>query len=154
MNIHPSRVVAGVLLVASGFVVAVSALAIALAKILVDAGMTVRPADAALLGDLVSLLPFIVTFAGMNFVAAVGLLAAKPWAEAIAASTVAVAVTIGAIGLLLVIAGRDPLASGVAAKATADGIGILGAFTLHYLAVIAALGITRLPQRVSAAAVS
>ena len=58
MTIHPFRIVAGVLLTTGGLVVAVSALAIVMARILVAGGMVGRPGDAALLEDLTALLPF------------------------------------------------------------------------------------------------
>jgi hypothetical protein len=149
MNIHPARIVAGVLLVAGGFVVAVSALAIALAKVLVDGGMTVRPADAALLGDLVAVLPFIVAFAGLNLLAAVGLLAGKSWADGVATATARAAVAVGSIGIIIVVVGRDPFASTASARSNADGLGILTAFTLVYVIVLAALAATRRPRRIA-----
>ncbi len=40
--------------------------------------------------------------------------------------------------------GRDPFASTARAAATADGIGIVGTFTLLYGAVIVALGAARI----------
>jgi hypothetical protein len=152
VNLHPSRVLASVLLVAGGLVVAVSALAIALAKVLVDAGMTIRPADAALLGDLMAILPLVITFAAINLLAALGLLVGKDWADRLAFGTAALAVAFGAIGLILVVAGRDPFASTVSARTTADGIGIISAFTILYLAVIVTLEFARLPRRVSVGA--
>ena len=150
MSIHPFRIVAGVLLITAGLVVAVSALAIAMARVLVASGMTVRAADAALLADVVALLPFIVAFAVANLVAALGLLGGRAWAETLALGSAAVAVTIGAVGLLLVIVGRDPFAPPAArAGPSADGIEILVGFTLLYLAVIVALVAARTPRRLS-----
>ena len=49
---QPGRIVAGTVLLAGGFVVAVSALAIATAKVLVDQGVAVNASDAGLLDDL------------------------------------------------------------------------------------------------------
>lgn len=147
MSVHPSRVVASALFVAGGVVSAVFALAIALAKILVDGGMAVRQTDAAVLADLTSLLVFVVAFAGLNVLAAAGLLAGKTWADSVAMSTSAVAVGIGATGLILIVAGGDP--SQLASQATIDGITILGAFTILYVAVITALNIQRLPGQAS-----
>lgn len=152
MNVHPARLVASVLLVAGGFVVAVSALAVVFASILVYRGMTVRPADAALLADLVPVLPFVVAFALANIVAAIGLLTGKSWADLAAAGSAVVAITAGAIGLTLVVVGRDPFASTAAARSAADGIGILGVFTVFYLAIIAALAAAQLPQRAASGA--
>ena len=147
MTINPARVVAGVLLLGGGLVVAVSSLAIVLARILVEAGMSVRPAETVLLGDLVALLPFIAAFAGANLVAAFGLLSGKTWADAVALGSAAVAITVGGLGLLLVVVGRDPVAPIASPGSGADGIGILAAITIVYLAVIVALHAARSPRR-------
>jgi hypothetical protein len=149
MTIHPSRVVASVLLLAGGSIVAVSALAIALAKILVDAGISVRAADAALLGDLVAVLPLVLFFAGVDILAAAGLLLGKAWADVMALGAAAIAVAVGGLGLVLITVGRDPFASTVSAHSTADGLGMVGAFTVLYLAVIVALAVARSPRRAS-----
>jgi uncharacterized membrane protein len=146
MSVKPSHVAASVLLVIGGFVVAVAGLAIALASILADAGTTIRPTDAALLGDLVAILPFVFAFAGLNMLAAAGTQAGKSWARTVSMSVAAVAVTIGATGLVLVVAGGDP--SQLASQGKLEGMTILAAFTLLYLAVITALTVARLPQRV------
>src|SRR5215510_4247413 len=106
MTVHPARVAASVLLLVGGFVVAVSALAIWIAQLLVQGGMAVQPADADLLSDLVAVLPFFVAFAVVNVLAAVGLLSSADWADALATSAGAVATVGGALGLLLVLAGR------------------------------------------------
>jgi len=149
MHVHPSRVLAGVLLITGGSVVAVAALAVVFARILVDAGMTVRAADAALLGDIVAVLPFVVAFAVANLVAAFGLLNGRAWADSLAVGSAVVAVTVGALGLLLVVVGRDPFAPVATARSTADGIGILGGFTISYLAIIVALLAARVPRRIT-----
>lgn len=148
MTIHPFRVVAGVLLTTGGLLVAVSALAIVLARILVAGGMVVRPADAALLEDLTALLPFIVGFALVNVVAALGLLGGRAWADNAALASAAVAVAIGTVGLLLVVVGRDPLGPPAStAGPSADGIEMLAGFTLLYLLVIVSLVAARAPRR-------
>ena len=139
MTIHPARLIASVLLAVGGFLVAVTALGIAIAKILVDAGLAIRPPDAALLADVTALLPFVVAFAGANILAAVGLLIGRTWADRLAIGAATVAVTIGAFGLFLIVAGSDPFATTTSARSVADGIGIVGAFTLLYLAVIGAV---------------
>ncbi len=148
MTIHPFRVVAGVLLTTGGLLVAVSALAIVLARILVAGGMVVRPADAALLEDLTALLPFIVGFALVNVVAALGLLGGRAWADNAALASAAIAVAIGTVGLLLVVVGRDPLGPPAStAGPSADGIEMLAGFTLLYLLVIVSLVAARAPRR-------
>jgi hypothetical protein len=154
MTVHPSRVVASVLLIGGGAIVAISALAIAFAKILVDAGMTVRPADAALLGDLVAVLPLVLFFAGIDVLAAVGLLMGKTWADLMAYGAATMAVAVGALGLVLIAVGRDAFAPTVTTRSTADGLGIVGAFTLLYMAVIVALAVAREPRRASSGAVA
>jgi hypothetical protein len=141
MTIHPARVAAAVLLGLGGFVVAVTAFAIALSTMLVNAGLSVRPADAAILMDLASLVPLIAGFAVVTVVAAGGLLAGRAWADAVALSSSAVAIAVGVIGLLLIGIGEDPLASSVSARSTSDGFGIVGVFTLLYIAVFVAVSI-------------
>ncbi len=79
-----------------------------LADVLVDAGMTIPPADAALLDDLIGILPFIVVFAVITIVAGVGLLAGSSWTAPVALASALVAVIVGGFGLLLIVVGRDP----------------------------------------------
>lgn len=156
MSIHPARVVASLALLTGGFVVGVSVIAIAFARVLVMAGVTVRPTDAALLDDLVPVLPFIAGFALVSVVAGIGLLVDLAHAEALAIGTAIVAVVGGVFGLTLIVVGRDPFASTASATSTADGVGIVGTFTLIYLAVIVALGAarTRVARSSTAAAAS
>ena len=139
MSTHPSRLLAGLLLLLAGGVVAVGVLAIGLARLLVDGGMVIRPADADLLGDLVALLPFIVAFAVVNLAAATGLLLGRSWGDRLGVGSATIGATAGTLGLLLVGVGRDPFAPAATARATADGIGILAAATVLYLLVIVAI---------------
>jgi hypothetical protein len=149
MSTHPFRIVASLLLAIGGLVVAVSALAIVLAQVLTSAGMAVRPADAQLLGDLIAVIPFIVGFAAIDLVAAAGLALGKSWADTVAVGVAATAVTVGAVGLTILVLGHDPLASGAAARSTNDGIGIVGAFTVLYLVAIVAVSAVRSPRAIS-----
>jgi hypothetical protein len=143
MTTHPARVVASVLLLAGGFVTAVTALALWIAQLLVDGGAAVTPADAGLLSDLVAVLPFFVAFAIVNVLAAVGLLASADWADSLATSAGTIAVVGGTLGLLLVVAGRDPFAPGAGPAASADGLAILAVFTALYAIVLVALAAAR-----------
>ncbi len=143
MSIHPARVIASLSLLAGGFVVGVSVLAVGFAQALVMTGATVRPVDAALLDDLVPVLPFVAGFAVASVVAGLGLLVGQARAEALAIGTSIVGVVVGVIGLALIVVGRDPFASTASATSTTDGIGIVGTFTLIYGAVIVALGSAR-----------
>jgi hypothetical protein len=148
MTVHPLRIAAGVLLTTGGFIVAVSALAIVVARILVAGGTVVRAGDAALLEDLTALLPFIVAFALASVVAALGLLGGRAWADTVAIGSAAIAVAIGTVGLLFVVIGRDPLAPAAStAGPSVDGIEMLAGFTLLYLAVIVSLVAARAPRR-------
>jgi hypothetical protein len=143
MSVHPARVVASLALLAGGFIVGVSVLAIVFAKLLVDAGMAIRPADAALLGDLVPVLPFIGGFAIASIVAGIGVLAGQPRADSLAMGTSIVAVVTGLLALALIVVGRDPFATTVRAGSTADGLEIVGSFTLIYLIVLVAMAATQ-----------
>jgi len=148
MTIHPLRIVAGVLLTTGGFVVAVSALAIVVARVLIAGGTAVGAGDAALLEDLTGLLPFIVAFALANVVAALGLLSGRAWADNVATGSAAIAVAIGSVGLLFVVVGRDPFGPAAStAGPSVDGIEMLAGFTLLYLAVIVSLVAARAPRR-------
>jgi hypothetical protein len=146
MNAHPARLVASLLLLAGGFVVAVTGLAIAFAHVLVDAGMKVTPADAALLADLMGILPLLVAFALITIVAAVGLLAGSSWAAPVAFGSALVAVTVGGFGLLVIVIGRDPFVPVASPTSVADGLGIVAVFTAVYLLVIVALAAARPPR--------
>ena len=152
MSIDPSRVLAAILLLGGGIVVGVTIFAIVVTKILVDAGVPVRPADAAMLDDLIPLLPLVGGFAATSVIAAVGLLLGRAWAEGLAVVTASVALAIGAVGLLLIALGADPFASTVTSRSTADGFGIVGLYTVVYLAVFALVAGPDRPGRVSAGA--
>lgn len=154
MSTHPARLFASVLLLGGGFVVGVTALAIGLARVLVDAGAPVRPADALLLGDLVPVLPFIVAFALAGLVAAVGLVLERAWADPLAVGASIVAVATGVTGLLVIVVGSDPFASTVSAHSTSTGIGIVGAFTVAYVAVLVAIAEARQPDRLQMGAMA
>ena len=146
MTPHPARAVASILLIVGSLIVGVTALATLIAKLLVDAGMAIRPSDALLLADLITVLPFVVLFAVAGAVAAAGLIAGRSWSDTLALGAATIAVVFGAIGLILLSVGRDPFASTVSGRSTNDGIGIIGAFAALYLFVIIAVAVARLPR--------
>lgn len=146
MTTVPARTVASLLLFAGGTVVAVTALAIVIAKLLVDAGMAVTAADAALLADLLGILPLVIAFAVVTLVAAAGLVAGASWAASLAFVSALVAVAIGAVGLVLMILGSDPATLVASPASVADGLGITAAFTAVYLLVIVALVVAPSPR--------
>ena len=140
MSVQPARIVASLSLLAGGLVIAVSVLAIGSAGLLVGAGMSIRPSDAALLDDLIAVLPFIAGFALLSVVAGAGLIAGNETAETLAIGTSIAAVVVGVLGLSLIVVGRDPFAG---AGSTADGIGVIGAFTFVYSTVLVSLAAAR-----------
>jgi len=150
MNNHPARIAAAIVLGTGTFVVGVAALAIVFAKLLVDAGLPIHPADLATLDDVIAILPFVLTFAAVGAVATIGLVAGQAWAERAAIADAVVGVTAGAFGLFLIVAGRDPFASSSRASSVADGVGIVGTFTVVYLAVLALIVADRVASRRSA----
>ena len=149
MALHPARVVASVLLITGSVFVGVMALAIVMAKFLVEAGMAISPSNALLLSDLITVLPFVAVFAVAGVVAAAALVHGKDWSDTLALGTATPAVAVGAIGLTVLSIGRDPLASTASSRSTDDGIGIIGAFTALYLLVIVAVVVARLPRHTS-----
>lgn len=152
MTTIPARTVASLLLFAGGTVVAVSALAIVIAKLLVESGMAVTAADAALLSDLLGVLPLVIGFAVVTLVAAAGLAARASWAAGLAFVSALVAVAIGAFALVLQVLGADPATLLVSPASMADGLGITGAFTAVYLLVIVALAAAPSPRTATSGA--
>ena len=150
MTIHPFRVVAGVLLTTGGFIVAVSALAIVLARILVAGGMVVRPATPRSSRTSSALLPFIVAFALANVVAGAGLARRSGLGGQRSPSGRPPSPSpSGPSASLLVVVGRDPFGPAAStAGPSADGIEMLAGFTLLYLAVIVSLVAARAPRRI------
>jgi|KBSMisStaDraftv2_1062788.scaffolds.fasta_scaffold874015_1 hypothetical protein len=147
MTIHPARAVAGLALGAAGFVVGVAALAVLLAKLLVNAGMPAQPADVATLNDVVAVLPFVIGFAGVNLVAAAGMVLGSDWAQRLAVIVSSAGIVIGAFGLFLVVVGHDPFATSASARAYTDGVEILATFTVTYLVVLGLVAVARQPIR-------
>jgi hypothetical protein len=153
MATQPRRGIAAVLLAGGGFVIGVTVLAIVLTKILVDTGLPgVRPSDKAVLDDLIPLLPLIGAFAAVNVVAAIGLLLEREWAAGLSIATALVAVAVGATGLVVIALGADPFASTSTGQSSADGFGIVGLFTVAYLAVIGTVSKPDRSQSLSAGA--
>jgi hypothetical protein len=146
MTTVPTRTVASLLLFAGGTVVAVTALAIVIARLLVDAGMAVTAADAALLADLVGILPLVIGFAVVTLVAAAGHVTGASWAPGIAFVSALVAVAIGGFGLVLMTLGGDPATLLTSPASMANGLGMTAAFTAIYLLVIVALAVAPSPR--------
>ena len=149
MALHPARAIASILLIGGSLLVSVTALAVVMAKLLVDAGMAVSSSDALLLGDLIAILPFLIAFAVAGFVAAVGLFAGRSWSDDLAFGTAIVAIAVGATGLILLVIGRDPAASAESARSTVETMAVIGAITALYLSVIVAVAVARLPRHTS-----
>ena len=71
------------------------------------------------------------------------MLAGQPRADSLAMGTSIVAVVTGLLALALIVVGRDPFATTVRAGSTADGLEIVGSFTLIYLIVLVAMAATQ-----------
>lgn len=141
---------AGVLALGGG-VLAVGALAIVVARVVLDAGLPgvhATPEDLALLADLIAVLPFVVTFAVVNVVAAIGLATGRPWATGVARWVTAVAVATGLAGLLLLIAANGPVpATQVAQASDPNGFAIVSCFVSLYAWAAVALRFPDEPRR-------
>jgi hypothetical protein len=146
VTISFSRLTAATLLLVAGVIVALTAFGVVVARLVVAAGLppAVTPSDVALLDDLAQLAPFVGAFAVASIVAAVGLVSGSTWADRVATIVSAAAVGAGLFGIALLILGNDPFAA-VQSGRTLDGVGIFGAFSILYGAVIVALAFDAKP---------
>jgi hypothetical protein len=142
------RISAAILLAASGALIAITALALVVAKAVVALrpDLPVRATDLALVDDLVPLTPFVVGFAVANLVVAIALLTGREWADRVATALGTVVTTLGAAAFILVALGHDPFAARSAIGAAADGLAIIGSFTAVYVAVVVALAFAGAPD--------
>jgi hypothetical protein len=139
MPIPLARGIAAILLLASSALVGLTALALVIARSVVDAGVViVKPADAALLTDVAAVAPFGAGVAVVSFGVAIALFIGAREARLMAGVVALGAVVIGLIGLGLLLLGRDPFAH-LASDRALDGIGIVGAFVVLHVAVAVAL---------------
>jgi hypothetical protein len=147
MNKTRLHVVAAILLTLGGLLTAVAASALIVAGAAVAAGMAVDPSDAAVLADLESMLPLVLAFVVLDLAAARGLVTGRTWAPVAATLLAMGVVTMGLLGLLLLLLGNDPLiGAGATRNAMADGLGIVAAFTGIYLSVLIALRLVGPPS--------
>ena len=131
-----SRLFAAAVLALGGGLLGSLALAIGVAKAVLTAGVpavVAKPQDVALLGDLLAVVPFIVTFAAANLATAVGLALGRRWATGVARWVTGVSVASGLLGLVLLIAGSGPVSTGDAGRAAdPDGLAIISLFVCLY----------------------
>ena len=141
-----------------GGLVAVTALAVVVARFVLNAGLPgveARPQDVALLGDLFAVLPFIVTFAIVNLAAGVGLVVGRSWATRVARWVTGIVVATGLLGLVLMIAANGPVPSTqVAGAADPDGFAILSVFVCLYAWAAIAVRLPEEPRRLSLSALA
>lgn len=143
---HHPRIAAAVLLTVGGLLSGMGVLAIGFAGLAVRAGLPVQPGDALLLDDLVALLPFLVAFVAFDLATARGLATGRAWAVAAGPVLAAGAMTMGALGLLILVLGNDPAAlTGAVRASEGDGLGLAAAFTGLNLAALLALRIDGAP---------
>ncbi len=142
-----SHLFAAAVLALGGGLLGVTTLAIVVARAVLAAGVpgvVVKPQDAALLDDLFAVLPFIVTFAALNLAAAVGLALGRRWGVTVGSWVASVAVAIGLLGLLLLVAGSAPSpVAGTGRAGDPDGLAIISVAVCLYASAAVAL---RLPD--------
>jgi hypothetical protein len=151
---RPHLFASGVLALGGGLL-AVTALAIAVARVVVQAGLlgvVATTGDVELLGDLVAVLPFIVAVAVANLAAAVGLATGRAWAPRVGRWITGVTVATGLVGLVLLIVANGPVpASNVTQASDPEGFAILSVFVCLYAWAAIALRLPDDPRRPFAA---
>jgi hypothetical protein len=148
MNATRPRFAAAVLLTIGGLLSGMAAVAIGIASLAVHAGLAAQPHDALLLDDLVAVLPFIVAFVAFDLATARGLATGKGWAMAAGPVLALGAVTMGVLGLLILVVGNDPAAlTGAVRASEGDGLGLAAGFTGLHLAALIALRVDGAPFR-------
>jgi hypothetical protein len=130
------RLAAAASLAADGAFILVLALAIAVTRGLVAAGLRVTPGDVALLEDLVAVLPFVTAYGIAAIIAAAGIVRSREWADRLGIGVAVIGATIATVGLLLIGVGRDPLATD---QFAADGLGVLAVLLAARLVTVTAL---------------
>jgi hypothetical protein len=130
------RLAAAASLAADGAFILILALAIVVTRGLVAAGLGVTPGDAALLEDLVAVVPFVSAYGIAALVAAAGIVRGRAWADRLGVGVGIIGATVATIGLLLIGVGRDPLATD---QFPADGLGVLAVLLTARLVAVAAL---------------
>jgi hypothetical protein len=144
--VYPSRsYIAAALLTLGGLLTALTALAVVFARMAVEAGFAVEPADRLLLEDLTALLPLILGFVIVDIAISIGLVGGRTWAVTSGSVLALGVVALGGCVLAVILLGSDRLLAGGLRAAEADGLGIVGGFTAIYLFVLVALRFDGLP---------
>lgn len=137
---NPSRSnIAAALLTLGGMLTAVTAFAIVFARMAVEAGLAVKPADRLLLDDLTAVMPLVIGFVVVDIAIAAGLVSRRTWAVASASGLALGVVVLGGFVLAVMLLGSDALLRDGPRAAEADGLGIVGAFTAIYVFVLITL---------------
>jgi len=146
MTTSAPRAAAAGLLIAGGAVVGIFATAVVVTRVIVALGVAVaiKPADGALLDDLVQVMPFVGAFAAASIVAGSALLDGSSWADRLARAVSVLAVAVGLFAMTLLILGQDPFAA-VPSNRALDGLGIIATFAAVYGAVVVALALDGRP---------
>ena len=122
-------VIGGTILGLIGAILLVAALAVVTAWVMDVRGFVTRPADQAVIGRLVPVVPLVVLVAVIHLVAAAGLILAQSWARTLGFLVAVAGVAVAALGLIAVGSGHDPFAAASTVSpsvARSDGFGILG----------------------------
>ena len=136
-----SRFVAAGLFAAGGALVGIFAFAIFVARAVIAAGAPARPADIALLGDIMPLTPFIAGFAVASLIAAVAVLI-RPDRDWLALAVAGMAMIVGVVAETLLILGNAPF-DRLASNHALDGIEIIASFSVIYVVAAIALWVDR-----------
>jgi hypothetical protein len=151
MPLSRSHLFAAAVLGLGGGLLTVTVLAIVVARAVLEAGVpgvVAKPQDVALLGDLFAVVPFIVTFAAANLAASIGLAIGRSWAPRVARWVAGVAVAIGLLGLVLLIAGSGPVSTTAAGRGSdPDGLAVISLFVCAYAWAAIAVRLPFEPQR-------
>lgn len=145
-----SNLFAATVLALGGGLLAVTVLAIVVARSVIAAGLpsvVAKPEDVALLGDLFAVTPFIVSIAVVNLAASVGLATGRTWAPRVARWITGLVVAVGMLGLALLVAGSGPIQPGATGGSDPDGFAIVSVFVCLYAWAAVALRVPELPKR-------
>jgi len=139
MRITFSRIVAALFLAVGGALTGLTAFGLVVADVVVRSGrVSILPADAGMLHDLVTAAPVVGAFGLVAFVSAIVLLADSRRARAIGAIVSATGTVIGLGLVALVFAATGPFAS-MPSDRFVDGLGIVGTYVAFNLVALVAL---------------
>lgn len=143
MSSSAPRLVAAFLSLAVGSLTLVAILGVYFANAFVDRGFgPISAADAALLDEVVVVLPVIAVFGAIVTAGGVALLVGMRWARPVVAAVSGTAFIAGVVGGVALSLGYDPFVA-PGHGSTADGIGIVAVAAATQLAILVSLAFHR-----------